>query len=287
MKNLDNHYTTSTFDFLNEIVSSKRNSPKDQNYTQRLALLVPIFAQFYTSYDSFYHSNELHRVLRFIPTKQQKDDLLKLYSYRSKLLVDYRLSITNVNSDVYQSTCQYCTINSVNSLDHFLPKDDNSAFVVHPYNLIPSCTECNSFKLSQWYDTVNQHHIFLNLYKDILPVDQYLFLNIMINSLDDIAVNFELKNTGSIDTHIFNIIFSHYTRLNLFFRFKQNCSDTIIELNNSIRAYLAQGVSMEQIVGATLVTCRQDKQHKGNNHYLIILKEALILNDDYQNLFYE
>lgn len=285
MKNLDNHYTISTFDFLNKIISSKKNSPKDQNYTQRLAVIVPILAQFYTSYDNCYHRNELHQVLRFIPTKQQKDDFLKLYNYKSKLLVDYRLSITSINSNIYQSTCQYCTINSVNSLDHFLPKDDNSAFVVHPYNLIPSCTECNSFKLSQWYDTVNQHHIFLNLYKDILPAEKYLFVNILVNSLDDININFELKNISGIDTHIFNIILSHYTRLNLFFRFKQNCSDTIIELTNSVKAYLAQGVSMDQIVRATLVTCMQDKKHKGENHYLIILKEALILSDDYQKLF--
>lgn len=42
--------------------------------------------------------------------------------------------------------CPYCQQNIANNLDHFLPKSKYVTFSVTPYNLVPSCSECNTDK---------------------------------------------------------------------------------------------------------------------------------------------
>ncbi|WP_211440071.1 HNH endonuclease [Corynebacterium glutamicum] len=43
-------------------------------------------------------------------------------------------------------TCPYCGQGKVKELDHYLPKSEFMALVVHPFNLVPSCRDCNHDK---------------------------------------------------------------------------------------------------------------------------------------------
>lgn len=156
-------------------------------------------------------------------------------------------------------------------------------FSVHPSNLIPSCTECNSKKLVRWIN--NNQHVFLNLYIDLLPKNQYLFVELNVISLNNIDINFKVDNVNNIPIPLYSIINSHYTELDLFQRFKDKSSDVVIELTNSIQASLSNGVSIPTIKQTILDTCNRDKQHKGYNYYQIILKEALIQSNSYISLF--
>lgn len=65
--------------------------------------------------------------------------------------------------------CPYCNHRSVKTLDHFLPKESFSAHAVNPWNLVPSCSDCNKEKLAvipahpdelllhPYYDNVAEH----------------------------------------------------------------------------------------------------------------------------------
>lgn len=70
-------------------------------------------------------------------------------------------------------TCQYCTLNSVNTLDHIIPKENYPEYAVHPKNLFPACSQCNSKKSNKWLDN-NNNFEFINLYSHDLPNLQYL-----------------------------------------------------------------------------------------------------------------
>ncbi|MFI8035588.1 hypothetical protein ACH8I4_17155, partial [Acinetobacter sp. ABJ_C3_5] len=88
-----------------------------------------------------------------------------------------------------------------------------------------------------------------------------------------------------IDPLIYEIITTHYQELELLRRFKENSSNTIIELTNSIHIALNNGSSLQQIKQNTLQTCQLNKNHKGFNHYQIILEETLIQSNSFLSLF--
>lgn len=49
--------------------------------------------------------------------------------------------------------CPYCQQNLADNLDHFLPKAKYVTFSVSPYNLVPSCSACNTDKLASTFTT--------------------------------------------------------------------------------------------------------------------------------------
>ena len=283
MKNLKNNLSVSSIDFMRSIVSTKKNTNNDPYRKARFLQLVTKASLSYVDYDNKLASKSLPSLHNLALSSAEKLDLLDLYYYKNSVLTSFRRNITTDTGSNYQATCQYCTINSVNTLDHFVPKDLFHEFSVHPHNLIPSCSECNSKKLTRWI-TKNQH-FFINLYTDLLPIQQYLFVEIIVNSLNDIDINFRVENQNNIPTRIYDIIFRHYKELDLFQRFKDNSSDTIIELTNSIQASLDNGQSMQVIQQIILDKCNQNKQLKGFNHYKIILEESLMQCNSYISLF--
>jgi hypothetical protein len=283
MKNLKNNLTISSLDFMNSVVSSKKNTSKDLNRKTRFFNLVTKVTPSYSDYDIKLTNNSLPSLSNLALHDDEKEDLLELYNYDNSVLTKFRRCVTTDTGSNYQDTCQYCTINSVNTLDHFIPKDLFHEFSVHPHNLIPSCSQCNSKKSTRWI--INNQHFFINLYTDLLPSQQYLFVEITVNSLNDIDVNFKVENQNNIPSQIYNILHRHYSELGLCQRFKDNCSDTIIELTNSIQASLNNGQAMQVIQQITLDKCNQNKLLKGFNHYKIILEEALIQCHDYTSSF--
>src|SRR5690606_726271 len=107
------------------------------------------------------------------------------------------------------TNCQYCTISSGNTLDHILPQNDFPEFVVNHMNLLPICGDCNSTK-NRFFLNDDGERIFLNLYTDILPQQQYLFVNIDFNN-DIVSVDFYLNNRNIIDISLYNLIYRHFT----------------------------------------------------------------------------
>lgn len=283
MKNLKNNLSLSSIDFMRQVVSSKKKTADDPNRKDRLSNLITKVDPSYSEYDSKLSTNTLPLLTKLTLSTMEETDLLSLYSYKSSKLTAFRRAISTDNSSTYQATCQYCTVNSVNSLDHFVPKDLFPEFSVHPNNLIPSCTKCNSKKLVRWLN--NNQHLFLNLYIDILPNIQYLFVELDVISLNNIDVKFKIDNLNNISISLYTVITSHYKELDLFQRFKDKSSDVIIELTNSIQASLSNGISIIAIQKTIIDTCNLDKKHKGHNHYQIILKETLIQSANYISLF--
>lgn len=276
MRNLDNT-TINSFDFHKLIVDSKKATKLDPDFKTRLVGLENELERLYNIYKINFDSNSLEKTVANSYPNNHKNDLLKLYNYKSKLIQSLKIEITTTSTQRILNTCQNCTLSEINSFDHILPKEEFSEFVVNPLNLFPSCTICNSYKGRFWQE--NGKRLYLNLYLDELPKSQYLFVDIDYKN-DTFGLRFYLDNRSEIDENLFNIIKSHYNKLHLLERFSRNSDKVITPLQNKIRPFI-NIISIEEIIEMTIQSANLNRNIFGMNYWESILELALINNDDF------
>jgi hypothetical protein len=281
MKNL-NVFNGNTHDFLDDIISSKNYSHKDPTYKQRVNVLSPNVKLCYNTYDVVHNGNNHVALVPHGYINGDKEDLIKLYNPKAKKLVKFKNDATTILDNRASTVCQYCTINSANTLDHIVPKSNFAEFAVNPKNLLPACSECNGYKLDRF--VFNNSRLFLNLYTDILPPEQYLFVDVK-NINGDIEADYRLSDVNINNAPLFALIESHYDRLYLFRRFKIKTNTIISEFVNSITSAVGV-ISREAFIQITLDKINKDKAIHGNNHYGLILQESLVSNVNFINLYF-
>ena len=280
MKNLS-HYTDDAFVFHKKVLESKKKTKQDPTYKERIENMdVAIEGQF-SVYDENFARNTLENIDCYGHTENEKEDLLKLCSYKSSVIKSLKVKITTTDTNRIINTCPNCTISEINSFDHYLPKDEFPEFVVNPKNLFPSCTICNGYKNDVWIDTGKR--LFLNLYLDLLPNEQYLFARLTIDK-DVVTATFRLQNNGNIADNIFEIIETHYNRLHLLERFSENINEVITSLENTITSFIGK-LPLNEIKSSIIEKSNRDKMAFGHNYWKSILEIELMENDKYLSRF--
>lgn len=263
-------YNGDTFDVHKQAVSSKHKG----ELKDRLIAINPLVKSQFEIYKSHFSSNTLGSVASDVELAKSKDDLLSLYSYQSKTIRQVRENIRRQQIKTIISTCQNCTIDSVNSIDHILPKSSYPEFIVNPINLFPCCTTCNSHKLDAIENDSGQK--FLNLYLDELPNIQYLFVDISLDENKDLDFTYFLENPDNkIPAEFFLVIKNHYNKLHLFERFKLKSIEYLSELESKISAFRRR-LSIEDIVIDLTTAINDEKDAYGHNHWKCILESTLI-----------
>lgn len=278
MINLKN-YSKDTFLFHKNVIEKKNIRSADPNYKHRVSKLNPDIESQHKIYNYSFNANTLENIVPFHFSAKNKGDLRDLYVFKSKPIQDLKIKLTTTDKNRVISTCQYCTINSINSFDHYLPKEEYSEFSVNPLNLIPCCTECNGHKLVNWKE--NNKRIFLNLYLDKLPKDQYLFVDLTINT-SSIKTHFYLQKQKNMNDNLFNTLYEHYKRLHLFERFSKNSDEVISSLDNTILSFVKQ-LSIKEVIRSVEETSNRNRSVFGYNYWKSILEIALVNNYKYIN----
>lgn len=277
MRNLKNK-DLEPIDFFDKILSNKRNSNKDRSYKDRVKNLRPNVSLKYDEYDNFFKNDNLVSLASHGYNGSDKEDLLKMYNYSNSVIQKLKTDITTEKGRII-NTCQNCTINEVNTLDHLIPKGEFCEFSVHPKNLFPSCNQCNGYKNDYW--RVNGSNLFLNLYINTLPDIQYLFISVnYINNF--LEINFSVDNRNNIDIDLYKIIDSHYNKLHLMNRFKLNSHDVISDLVHSINIFkkvLDRNVLLDTIRDKINL----DRTKLGFNHWESLLKLELLNTANYMD----
>lgn len=281
MKNLK-PYPECSNTFLDNVLKAKKNSKKDPTYKNRVEILKPDVKNKFTTYDDEHKANNLASLTAHGYTGQDKADLLKLYKYGNSVIQNLNEKVTTLEGNRLINTCQNCTINEINSLDHIVPKDEFPEFSVNPLNLFPSCTKCNGHKNVIWRK--NNKSLFLNLYLDDLPEEQYLFCYPTIDG-DKITLNFSVENRFGIEPNLFELIKNHYTRLHLPKRFRKNSHDTIYELSKEIKKYKDK-MSRDKLIKTIKEDILEEKKYYGFNYWKAIIKESLINDANYLALMF-
>ena len=267
-----------SFDFHKKVIEKKSIKSGDLTYKNRLTSLNSKIESLYQLYQENFNKNSLEKLIAYNYTGKDKEDLISLYRYNAKFFQDLKVEVTTTADKRAILTCQNCTIGAVTSFDHVLPKDEFCEFVVNPLNLFPSCTNCNSIKSKNWF--INGKRIYLNLYLDILPKVQYLFVDVKFEDLS-FKTEFRIENKFSIDPDFFEIIYSHYDRLKLCKQFSDHCDKVITPLINDFRAY-SKKLPFDEIVATTIEKEELNRNFFGYNYWYSILTLEIIKNADFK-----
>lgn len=224
-------YPDDSFEFHNEVLNSKHFRPKDPTYKIRIKDLGPQVKAQFDCHDKEFDNDNLHVLIPCNLTKSEQEDLKSLYDYDSKPFQRLNLILTTRDNGQIQPVCPLCTINNANTLDHQIPKTKFPELSDHPRNLIPCCSECNSYKSDNWLNGLDRRY--LNLYIDTLPDKQYLFVNLSLES-GTVKVEFSIDNREGLDPVLYKKIENHYGDLKLCKRFANNSYNIISELVNLI-----------------------------------------------------
>ena len=149
--------------------------------------------------------------------------------------------------------------------------------------MFPCCSECNSKKSNLWLDS-NHHHLFLNLYLDELPNKRYLMANFDFQN-DIPMVTFSLGNTEKIDNSTYEIIESHFSRLDLLRRMRERSNEEITNIINTIRGYYNLNSDIDTIKSVITKIEEDNKEAYGYNYWKSVLKLSIIEKDEFWNKF--
>ena len=281
MKNL-NFYSEDCFKFYEAVIESKNVTKNDPLYKDRVKILNTAIQTAFNNYLGAFNSNTLEAIKPVGYVLTEKEDLQQLYSFSNSKIQELLRAVTTTKSNRKRSVCPNCTVGEVNSFDHVLPQGEYSEFIVNPLNLVPSCSNCNSRKSKSFVKGGKK--LFLNLYIDRIPIYQYLYAGITVKGLLDLDIRFYLSQPAGMDSDMFNLISSHYTKLNLLARFCDYIDDTVTEFENSITPYLSllPRTSIDDCIKEIL---QKDKSLYGINHWRCVLKESLFNNKDYMKRF--
>lgn len=199
-----------------------------------------------------------------------KEHLLGMYSSRCKLVKDFRTWHFNNNPQTYYNVCPYCTINSANTTEHILPKEVYPEYAVNVLNLIPACSECNSFK---FHDVVDQNgEIFtINFYTDTLPDIRYLFARIT-HIEGGVQLEYYLENRNGVDVNLYALLERHFQRFHLIDRFYDKA---VQELPNIINYFKCENITCEvdydNAASKLIRKTDEDAKAYGRNHWRIVM----------------
>jgi hypothetical protein len=271
MKNIKS-YLGDDLAFHKSIVNDSLNKGSHQN---NLLGNEHIIASKYDDYKLKFDNNDLFSINAHGFNGEDKKYLLKLYSSKRKSIIGLRKELTTNEFNERINTCPNCTIETVASLDHYIPKGEFPEFSVNPTNLIPCCATCNSKKKEKWKGDKNL--LFINLYSDVIPEKKYLFVDIVSKT----EFKFELKNINNIDLDLFKVIASHYSKLDLLQRFRENSDKVISELGILIASFKDLINDDRELLKAIKNHYSKFELKDGVNNWKIVLIKAMINSNVY------
>ncbi|MCL1125589.1 hypothetical protein [Shewanella surugensis] len=266
-------YEKDSFSFYEEVVNSKRNTKNKPRLKKELEMISNTQSSYFNVYDKAFYSNSLAIIEAVSYDDNNKANLNTLYSYRNKKIQDLKNLLTRhpLHTEHILNTCQNCTINEADTMDHILGQTEFPEFAVHPKNLFPCCSVCNK-KKSDKYVNDEGSQLFLNLFLDNLPQSQYLHVEFGDNWLP----RFRLEQPEDVSDNTFHLIERHYEQLGLLTRFSDSSNEIISSLRSTIKVF-----GGTEIGGKIEELCLELEPVLGYNHRKVVLTRALGLSKEF------
>lgn len=272
-------YSGNSLEFYQQAIASRRPSSMDPSIKIRLQLLEARIKQDFEEFDKKFSADRLQDLSTPLLTVVEKEDLQSLYAYKKQFLQKLKTTLTTTEFNRINNTCQYCTIGEIGAFDHTVPQSEFSNYCVHPHNLFPACGVCNGFKSSNW--RANGERLFLNLYLDKLPVEQYLFVDVDIAN-NNLSLRFYIDNKAGIAGELYSKIKHHYDTLELCTRFPGEIAEIISSLVSDVNNYQNK-LPFADIRENILSKCFNNKIVFGHNFWQSVLLEKLVDHPEFLN----
>lgn len=199
-----------------------------------------------------------------------EDELKGMYSSKCKLVKDFRTWHFNNNPQTYNNVCPYCTINSANTTEHILPKDVYPEYSVNVFNLIPACSECNTYKGDDIRDE-NGDLFTINFYTDMLPDKRYLFATIT-PIVGGVQFDYCLNNVNGIDVNLYGLIERHFKKYRLLTRFYEKAVQELPNLVNYFKfEEITCAAEYDKAAKKLINKTNADAAVYGRNHWKMVM----------------
>lgn len=267
MKNIREYVGSSKAVYLNAV--AKKRDTDLQLLLNGIALGL---GNQYDIYDDSFNQNRLGVLQKNEGFSSASLDIKSLYDYNSLPIRELREAIEKNIPAPIRYTCQYCTLTPVESFDHYLPKEEFPEYAIHTNNLIPCCKTCNGYKSYVWRNFVGLR-LFINLYRDPIPEERFLFAEILDQGNGDIDFRYYLDNPAGIDMQTFSLLETHFERLRLEERMRKKAVGIISELENSI---LSSKLGLTDIIAEVTATAERNFYSYGSNYWKSIAEISLV-----------
>ncbi|WP_371069327.1 hypothetical protein [Sediminibacillus sp. JSM 1682029] len=159
------------------------------------------------------NNNEVYTIEEGVTPREITDtEMVKVYKDKfSKQKQPGRTYYDKLMNLPINDMCPICGYRTVDSLDHYLPKEKYPIFSISPINLIPTCMGCNKKKFSDAPTRPEEEYI--HPYFDNIENDLWLYAEI-IEELP-ISVLYKVKPHNSWDDVMSERVTKHFKRFKL------------------------------------------------------------------------
>ncbi len=258
----------------NDIVEVK----KDALVKASLQVLQSSVTLRYRSFQSAARQGNLHLLSEDPILRKKKDQFLSCYKNKTKKTLAIFTEIENAQLDGALAKCPYCGITRPSSYDHYMPEEYFPELAVHALNLIPCCTLCNSSKGATFL--VANRRQYLHFYSDNIPSELFLFAEVTTRpNTVAYAVSFRIEKPNMFSSRDWILIETHYRRLKLLTKYKNEANDEISTIFSSCKAHMKdRGGS---VLSFLTDICDDEAEQLGENHWRVVLKRTLAITPEF------
>jgi 5-methylcytosine-specific restriction endonuclease McrA len=221
-----------------------RNAKRASGWPNHKALLIAKHKEIVSSYGTFVSAIQKRDLESVKPNKalaSVRDSLVSCYTNKSAGIKKLKNDIRTTHGIRVLKYCPMCGITSPSTFDHYLPSSRYPEFAVHPLNLIPCCSICNSTKNDDWLNKDDRRQ-YLHLYSDLIPASDFLgvYLHAPVTATG-VGATFRLTKPKRVRTQDWRLIESHFTKLKLLDRYAEQSNAEIAEILESCAEHVTHG----------------------------------------------
>ncbi|MDB5014657.1 MAG: phage-related protein, partial [Daejeonella sp.] len=120
-----------------QVLEDAVNRKIDQVSRDALTTAFSTIRARFTEYDQLFNANSLETIAENDVHAGLKAELLGMYSYDNAAVSTLRRQLELLQPNSVRYTCQYCSLETAEEMDHVVGKDEFPEFSIHPKNLIP------------------------------------------------------------------------------------------------------------------------------------------------------
>lgn len=241
----------------------------DGDVKDRLVAAEDAIQSYYQEYDKHFPANTLWNIAPRRVKGPLAKDLYDMYGFDAAIVKQVKKWLKENNPVTVYGVCQHCGMVPFDTMDHILPHTPYPEYAVHARNLIPCCTDCNRRKSGREI---------LNLYLDMLPNVEYLFMDVKANG-DTIDLTFRLDNSkGLVPDALFKKISNHYNKLELLDRFRDFTATKVTGfVINISRTYEKDG--KQAVIDKVNEDIEDLRKAYGYNYWEVAFQKGLVNSD--------
>lgn len=239
----------------------------------QLAAAHPMITLRYAELEQSFITGDLAAVVPHQDALDMEAILRSCYGGATQPLRDLKKAISDAQDPRTRKYCPMCGTTLPHTHDHYMPAVHFPEFAVHPLNLIPCCSRCNSTKDDDWLSNAGVRQ-FLHAYMDTLPDAQFVHVALHEQPpLRAVGAVFSLQRPDGLEDDLWRLIESHFGRLHLLRRYDEQGNGEIAEILADCRVHLDSGGEDARIF---LQRRAQDRsQFHGRNHWIAVLMAAM------------